>query len=179
MQPPFLGGGDQDLSQVVGEFLAEGAVVTPEELAEAFEYCEEPSQFAAVIERYSRDLLEDAIALQDSMPVRQQLRVWYEALVDSTASELPRCEKPTIEVSSATSEPNSDWKEIVKGYGELLISGFDHGIQTVKDLLEPWTWEERWQAILEFEKISPAKMEKLIAIAPNWLDWCQPDWCGG
>lgn len=50
------------------------------ELVEAFESCENPHQFAAVIEGYSVEFIEDAIALSDSQPRRRELAEWYQQL---------------------------------------------------------------------------------------------------
>jgi hypothetical protein len=64
------------------------------------------------------------------------------------------------------------WKETIKVYGQLLRDGFEHGIETFKDLLKPWRQEERRGAIMEFERLAPEMMKRLDTIAPNWLDWC-------
>jgi hypothetical protein len=63
-------------------------------LAEALEFCDAPDVFAAVIEGYEPSQIEDAIAVQDTQPRRQELRLWYEAGANDTASLLPFCEKP-------------------------------------------------------------------------------------
>jgi hypothetical protein len=151
-----------------------------ERLCESFRHCKTAKDFALVLEAFQTtpEQVEDAIALQDSMPVRQQLRAWYEAVVDSTASELPRCEKPTIEVAENTSEPNSDWKETIKTYAQLLVDAFQYGVEVIRDLLQPWTYQQRWAAIVEFENLAPDQMERLIAIMPDWFEWCEPDCCG-
>jgi hypothetical protein len=65
-----------------------------------------------------------------------------------------------------------DWKETIKAYGQLLIQGFSYGIETFKELLAPWTQQERWEAIREFERLAPESMERLHTIAPNWFEWC-------
>ncbi len=59
-----------------------------------------------------------------------------------------------------------------KVYGQLLVQAFEYGIETFKELLAPWTQQERWEAIREFERLAPESMERLHTIAPNWLDWC-------
>jgi uncharacterized membrane protein YgcG len=65
-----------------------------------------------------------------------------------------------------------DSKETINYYGQLLIQGFEDGIETFKELLKPWPQEERWGAIMEFERLAPESMERLVAIAPNWFEWC-------
>jgi hypothetical protein len=49
------------------------------ELVEAFPYCDTSQTFAAVIEQYSHEAVEAAIALQPN-PLRQQLREWFAQL---------------------------------------------------------------------------------------------------
>jgi hypothetical protein len=96
---------DQVESQGVGEALEGGSPV--EELAEALEFCDAPDVFAAVIEGYEPSQIEDAIAVQDTQPRRQELRLWYEAGANDTASLLPFCEKPSIDVTEYT-PPSSE-----------------------------------------------------------------------
>jgi hypothetical protein len=67
---------------------------------------------------------------------------------------------------------SEEWVEKVKGYGQLLVEGFEYGIDVIKELLKPWTADERWGAIFEFEQQAPQKMRELIAIAPNCFEWC-------
>jgi hypothetical protein len=91
---------DQVESQGVSEPLADVPampVETPSpiaELLEAFPYCDTPQTFAAVIKHYSAEVIEGAIALQDSQPRRQELRQWFQQLSqpESTAGELAQVE---------------------------------------------------------------------------------------
>jgi hypothetical protein len=46
------------------------------------------------------------------------------------------------------------------------------GVEVIKTLLKPWSIEERWGAMLEFEVLAPEKMRELLAIAPNCFEWC-------
>ncbi len=71
---------DQVESQGVGED-SQGACNPVEELAEAFEYCNEPELFAAAIEGCEPSQVEDAIALQDGQPRRQELTRWMDQLL--------------------------------------------------------------------------------------------------
>lgn len=68
--------------------------------------------------------------------------------------------------------PTENWKESIKGYAQLLAEGFEYGVDCVKELLRPWTSQERWAAFMEFEVKSPQKMRELSAIAPDWFEWC-------
>jgi hypothetical protein len=96
----------QDTQQAAIELSTEGDE-TP--LEEALGYCESPRHLALILQWYhpSRQLMEDAIALQDSQPLRQQLAAWYAALVNvanDTDSSLPLPQKPSIEVSNLTED---------------------------------------------------------------------------
>jgi hypothetical protein len=68
--------------------------------------------------------------------------------------------------------PTESWQETIKVYADLLAEGFSCGVQAIKELLMPWTPEQRWGAMLEFEVLAPEKMEELLAIAPNCFEWC-------
>jgi hypothetical protein len=52
------------------------------ELIEALPYCDTPQIFAAVVENYSSEAVEDAIALQDSQPRRSELQRMWEVVTD-------------------------------------------------------------------------------------------------
>ena len=68
--------------------------------------------------------------------------------------------------------PSEGWVEKVKGYGQLLVECFEYGTEVFEELLKPWTADERWGAIFEFEALAPEKMERLNASEPNWFEWC-------
>jgi hypothetical protein len=68
--------------------------------------------------------------------------------------------------------PKKDWREHIKIYGEMLAEAIDFGIEAVRAVLNPWSEDQRWGAILELEAIAPDKMESLSQIAPNWSDLC-------
>jgi hypothetical protein len=104
---------DEVESQGVGSTAETGELeIEPEsepvgELAVAFQYCESPTDFAAVVKGYATALVESAIALLDSAPLRQRLRAWYESefdVADGTTSALPLPKKPSVEVAENTSE---------------------------------------------------------------------------
>jgi hypothetical protein len=69
-------------------------------------------------------------------------------------------------------ESDRGWGATIRGYAELLVEGIARGVEAVKSLLKPWTFEERWAAMLEFEVLAPEKMRELVAIAPNCFQWC-------
>jgi hypothetical protein len=76
-------------------------------------------------------------------------------------------------ISEQVEIPTESWKETIKVYGQILVEGFEYGVEAMEVLLAPWTSEERWGAFLEFERLVPEKMEILTQIAPNWFEWCE------
>jgi hypothetical protein len=62
--------------------------------------------------------------------------------------------------------------DTIKAYGELLTEAFDYGVEAIKAILQPWSTEERWGAMLEFQQLAPEKMGQLAAIVPDWVKWC-------
>jgi hypothetical protein len=60
----------------------------------------------------------------------------------------------------------------MKTYGQMLSEAFDHGVETIKAILKPWSVEERWGAFIKLEELAPEKMGRLVAIAPDWNNWC-------
>lgn len=54
-----------------------------EELREVFPYCNNAASFAAIIEGYADEAIEDAIALQDSQHRRKELQEYWEAAKDA------------------------------------------------------------------------------------------------
>jgi hypothetical protein len=122
-------------------------------IIETLEFAESPEDFANIIEDSPLQAVQDAIALSGNQPRRQQLTEW----LNLPAGEL---------------EPRQNWQETIKVYGELLVEGFSSGLEVIKELLMPWTSEQRWGAMLEFELLAPQKMEELMAIAPDCFQWC-------
>ncbi len=137
------------------------------ELKEALPFCESIELFASVVEDYSVEVIESAIALQDCQPRRQQLTAWYEAIQQLASGE----NSPQQLEAIATHSPQG-WQEKAKTCGEFLIEAIACGIEAVKTLLQPWSEHERWAAILKAEELSPEAMESLIQIDPNWTDLC-------
>jgi len=81
----FLGGGDQEKSQVNSENLAGSNVAISalelsevEQLVQAFEFCDSIECFKAVIEGESVDVIRDAIALLPTQPLRKRFWDFYE-----------------------------------------------------------------------------------------------------
>jgi hypothetical protein len=65
----------------------QGEGVLLEELMEAFSFCETRQHFASVIEDYSAEVVEEAIALADTQPRRLELMRWYEMQVEPSENE--------------------------------------------------------------------------------------------
>jgi hypothetical protein len=62
------------------------SVDTVAHLVEALSLCTSPREMAVLVETYPSEIIEDAIALQDDQPRRQQLRQWLEQLSQSSES---------------------------------------------------------------------------------------------
>jgi hypothetical protein len=136
---------DQVESQGLGEATEGGSPV--EELVEALPFCDGLDVFTAVIEPYSLQQVEDAIALQDTQSRRQELRVWWVGLQQQKESR-------------------------VEGAVRLLREAIQHGADTLHCVLRRWSSLERWEAILTLEEKSLEDMQRLIAISPNWVELC-------
>jgi len=124
-----------------------------EQLTQALPFAESLEDFVAIIEDSPRQAIEDAIALQTDQPRRQQLTEW----LNLPAGEL---------------EPRQDWQQTVEVYGQLLVEAFDYGLEAFKSLLQPWSFEERWGALLHFGEVAPRRMQQLAAIEPDWFRLC-------
>jgi hypothetical protein len=137
------------------------------ELKEALPFCESIELFASVVEDYSVEVIESAIALQDNQPRQQQLRTWYESI-----QQLASGENSPQQLEAIATHPPQGWQEKAQIYGQLLIEAIACGVQTVRALLQPWSEPERWAAILKAEELSPEAMERLLHIELNWTDLC-------
>ncbi|MEW6496344.1 MAG: plasmid replication protein, CyRepA1 family, partial [Cyanobacteriota bacterium] len=96
------------------------SILEVDELAEALPYCESIEQFAAVVEDYSNEVIENAIAIQDSAPARARLRQWREQLSQSSESggeKVAHPIQPKISSSTPSSVPVSNASEKLRpGY---------------------------------------------------------------
>ena len=70
----------QDVDTESGDYQVEGVASELEQLVEALPFAESVEDFASIIEGSPLETVEDAIALADTQPRRQQLRSWLEAL---------------------------------------------------------------------------------------------------
>jgi hypothetical protein len=142
-------------------YQVEGVGSELEQLVEALPFAESVEDFASIVEGSSREAVEDAIALSGDQPRRRQLREWLEAL-----------NQPVREDVEPVGESDQGWGATIRGYAELLVEGMACGVEVVKTLLKPWTPEQRWGAMLQFEALAPEKMQELVAIAPDCFQWC-------
>jgi hypothetical protein len=125
-----------------------------EELAIALSFCESPADFAAVIERVDEEAVADAIALQDSQPVRQRLMLLYEAAAELTMGSGEAdaiATHPHLESYNAGDEvwgyfPHSEAKWLkatvqwVCGHAVKIKSGFLGMLIERDDLIAPGHW---------------------------------------
>jgi hypothetical protein len=63
-----------------------------EELTQALSYCELPTEFAAVVEDYPSEVVEAAIALQDTQPRRSELAAWFQSGANGLAAVVEEIE---------------------------------------------------------------------------------------
>jgi hypothetical protein len=111
IQPSFLGGGDQDLSQEV------------KDLIEALPFAESLEDFATIVEGCSEEVIADAIALQDSQPVRQRLMLLYEA-----AATPPQ---PLYAVGQVVKVKLSSWADWLEGKISRIVEGVGTNLRVV------------------------------------------------
>jgi hypothetical protein len=78
-----------------------------EQILEAFEFCQTPDDFAAAVEGYPSELVEDAISLAPDQPRRSQLRQWNKSSPPAIGGRLREVE-PAIEenIQSSTQAPS-------------------------------------------------------------------------
>jgi hypothetical protein len=55
----------------------------------------------------------------------------------------------------------------------LLKEAIDYGADTIRSVLGRLSILQRWEAILKLEANSVDDMQRLVAIAPNWAQWCE------
>jgi len=114
---------------------------------------------------------------QGNLPLYQradgQIEVDKLAIADSTHIK----ESSADDAETLAEIPSEGWIEKIKECGRLLVERFEHGteVEVIEQLLNPWTAEDRWAAIFEFEALAPEKMEQLSKLAPHWFEWCDDD----
>jgi hypothetical protein len=137
-----------------------------QELGEALQYCETPDLFATVIEGYPIKVVEDAIALQDTAPIRDRLRQWCERLSHDTQSSGEKLAHQKLDLASQT------WEQRLRVYGRQLVEAVSFGLEAVRDFFSPLSDDERWSAVAALEEASPDAMARLMQLEPNWTDLC-------
>ena len=126
-----------------------------DELAEAFPYCESFEDLALVIEDYPNEVVEGAISLVPSAPLRQQLRGWLDQLSqpnESGGGKLAQSENPPLtsykpgdEVWGYFPMSEAKWlRAVVESAGNGLLrikSGFFGMWVESSDYICPGSWE--------------------------------------
>jgi hypothetical protein len=160
-----------------------------EQLIEILAKCKLAEEFEIAINGESLEDIEAAILYQDDVSQKWRLNEFLKTYQNSSILEpetiadreiqLPHLPPDNlIKIREEVCIPSSDFTsekailETIKIYGQLLIEGFEYGVETIKQLLKPWSSEERWGAFLEFDHIAPEKMRRLDELAPNWFHWC-------
>ncbi len=127
------------------------------ELVEALSFCDSVEVFAAVIEGHSLETVEDAIALQDSQPRRQQLTQWFEQrqlppLAEVEAVEEAIAVRPNLgdyqpgqEVWAYFPQSRDKWLkgivESVRANTVRVVSGYLGIFAESPDAIAPGEWE--------------------------------------
>jgi hypothetical protein len=150
--------------QAMGE--PEPGVNPVSELKEALPYCESIELFASVVEDYSVEVVESAIALQDTAPIRDRLRQWCERLSHDTQSSGEKLAHQNLHLASQT------WEQRLRVYGRQLVEAVSFGLEAVRDFFSPLSDDERWSAVAALEEASPDAMARLMQLEPNWTDLC-------
>jgi hypothetical protein len=99
-----------------------------EQLVEALPFCQSPDDFAAAVEGYSSELVEDAIALAPDQPRRLELMQWYQ--------QLPRHQ----EIQPST-EPEPEPIRIGQRVSAWIAAFNRWGKGIVSDILEGVSWD--------------------------------------
>jgi hypothetical protein len=174
-------------TKIVGEYLEQLALVTQSRRLGSrgdrqyyYQLKAEEWSFVAAILEYRQKRREERERKREEERERQQQ---YAAAMQSVWGIQPVSTPPSKGSETTTMEGvdtnkkqveilTENWKETIKAYGLLLVEGFDYGMEAIKALLNAWTSEERWGALLHFEELAPEKMAQLVTLEPNWYEWC-------
>jgi len=113
----------------------QGEGVLLEELVEAFGFCESRQHFAAVIEDYSAEVVEEAIALSDTQPRRLQLTKWWNEILLAT--------QVAEEVISQSSRVELEFIKPGQRVRAWIAAFNRWGQGVVSDILEGVSWDVR------------------------------------
>ena len=133
------------------EVTAEECLTPLEKLIEALAEVTTSQEFWRVVQGYSAQQIEDSIAMQNSQSWRKQLTGWYEAGTDAV---VVTSDAESLEIPSVCLE---------------LSQALKHGIDALKAILEPLSFEARWEAVCQWEDAYPAELKTLEQIEPNWV----------
>ena len=160
----------EGVSEVLGD-----VVVPVEELVEAFEFCQTPADFAAVIEWYSDEVVEDAIALAPDQPMRLKLTQWYQQLQVERSEDEPsvtgqqvakwdeEAQPSTFNLQPSTApEPQPEPIRVGQRVWAWIAAFNRWGQGIVSDILEGVSWDVR----LEGECLDTLKIFSKTWIEP-------------
>ena len=68
-------------------------------------------------------------------------------------------------------EPDDGYHTPIRACAELLRAGIEHGVEAIKAILQPWTTERRWCAVLVLEKIAVNELRWLEQLSPRLYEW--------
>ncbi len=120
-----------------------------EQLAIALSSCQNLEQLCALVDGYSQETVEDAIASQDTQPQRQQLTQWYAAaeVTEATEATRPSLEEyqPGQEVWAFFPQSCDGWLrgvvEWIRGNTVRVKSGFFGTFVESPEASAPGSWE--------------------------------------
>jgi hypothetical protein len=146
-----------------------------EELAITLSLCESPDDFAAAVEWYLNEVVEDAIALQNSQPIRQRLTEWYQQLQVEPSEDEPssagqqvvkqdeRTQAPTFNLQPSTApEPQPEPIRVGQRVWAWIAAFNRWGRGVVSEVLEGVSWDVR----LEGEYLDTLKIFEKAWIEP-------------
>ncbi|MCG6138282.1 MAG: hypothetical protein MET45_27270 [Nostoc sp. LLA-1] len=75
------------------------------------------------------------------------------------------------EVALLQFKKGDSWWKRVKYYAQLVAHKVESGVEVVKQILSTLTSDQRWGVMLEFEEVCPEGFARLVADAPDWVEW--------
>jgi hypothetical protein len=121
-----------------------------EQLAEALPFVETANDFAAVVEGYPSELVEDAIALQDNQPRRQQLAQWLEQ------GQLPAAipsEAAVYSLGQPVKVRLEGWVNWLEGKISRIVEGAKANMRVL--ITQPGYWQSKEVGVFSLEVIVP------------------------
>jgi hypothetical protein len=147
--------GNKDLDLIEADY--RGGVTTEglstlERLCESFRHCETPRDFALVLEGFqaTSEQIQDAIALQDNQPRRQQLTQWFEQ------GQLPAAipsEAAAYSLGQPVKVRLEGWVNWLEGKISRILEGVKANMRV--SITQPGYWQSKEVGVFSWEVIVP------------------------